>query len=74
MRRDNWAEWLPEALADLLAGIASIGGSVISRNAILASWGIMVEERSVLSDDEEADMRARQWSVYLGKIKNGSSK
>jgi len=73
MRRDNWAEWLPEALADVLVALAALGGARLSRRDTLESWGLLGRRERERSADERETLRAREWARFLSGTESTES-
>jgi len=57
LRSEVLGEWLPLALADILARLLTIWGGEVDRSTILQSWGLegSVETTAAKSDDPMVD-------------------
>jgi hexokinase len=73
LRGEVLGEWLPLALADILARLLTIWGGEVERSTILQSWGLegAVETNAAKSDDPAGD----EWLGFMiraGATTNGN--
>ena len=74
-RSDALAEWLPAALADVVAGLAALGGVQLQRSAVLSGWGLRAMAEEMIDGERETQeaQEDAQWGLALAGWGRGSA-